>query len=86
MDRKPVSLGDVVVHVGEPPQGNPYRAPSLCGPERADALRHFFQGEDTTGLTFWHAPCSGGARRLESPPELDSAVLADLIARGQRAR
>jgi hypothetical protein len=56
-------VGDVQVIRGEPPEGNPYRGNSLIGADRRDALRKFAMGLDTSGYTFWYAPCSGGAKR-----------------------
>jgi hypothetical protein len=58
------SIGEVGVHLGEPPDGNPYRRNSLIGDERVEALRRFKYGEDTSAYTFWYMPCHGGARRI----------------------
>lgn len=57
------NVGDVNVVVGEPPDGNPYRGVSLMGVERSEALRKFMRGLTTGKLTFWYAPCCGGAKR-----------------------
>lgn len=65
-----MSIGDVAVHLGMPPQGNPYRGESLIGPPRRKALALFKSGE-TGPYTFWFAPCSGGARRLTDPAEVN---------------
>ena len=56
-------IGDISVHRGEPPEGNPYRKESLCGPERANALHDFHERKPTPDYTFWVAPCHGGAKR-----------------------
>lgn len=60
------SIGDVIIHIGEPPASNPYRGSSLSGDLRRSALVALRDGGDTEGLTFWHAPTSGGARRIGS--------------------
>jgi hypothetical protein len=59
-------IGDVLVHRGEPADGNPYHGQSMCGPARAAALRAFRDGDAKAcePYTFWHAPASGGARRI----------------------
>jgi hypothetical protein len=57
-------IGDVVVIRGEPPEGNPYRGESLCGPFRKTALSAFKAGHSTPELSFWYAPSFGGARRI----------------------
>jgi hypothetical protein len=58
-------IGDVVVHVGEPPQGNPYRANGLIGNSRKAALTAFKHGSpEAAEFTYWYAPSSGGARRI----------------------
>lgn len=67
------SIGDVIVWRGEPPDGNPYyrrafaTGPfSLMGDERAAALAKFALDVDTSEYTFWHAPFSGGARKISA--------------------
>lgn len=71
-ERELTTIGDVSVHVGEPPDGNPYRGHSgLMGPDRAAALRAFRDGADTSRWTYWHAPASGGARRIYVCGEID---------------
>ena len=59
-----IHVGDVSVIQGEPPDGNPYRGKSLMGLERAEALRKFMRNIPQAKLTFWYAPCSGGAKRI----------------------
>ena len=61
------NIGDVAVHYGEPPNGNPYSADSLIGNERWSALIYFKNGRDTSGYTFWYAPSYGGAKRITNP-------------------
>jgi hypothetical protein len=56
-------IGDVLVIRGEPPEVNPYRGDDLYGPARHEALRKFMLGVPQPELTFWYAPCSGGAKR-----------------------
>lgn len=58
-------LGDVVVRDGEPPEGNPWRAPESNDRERA--LEDALAGRDISPWTFWHVPYRGPCRRLESP-------------------
>lgn len=79
------TIGNVLVHEGEPPGGNPYRGVGVrfglefknepvthvSGEQRAELLCRFRDGDSTEGFTFWHAPGSGGARRLSSPEEVD---------------
>lgn len=65
------TIGDVLVHKGEPPDGNPYHGQTLMGPERQYALVRFMDGEDTTGYTFWYGPFGGGAYRIETPEQVD---------------
>lgn len=65
------NIGDVGVHWGEPPGGNPYRVHSLMGNERWLALTNFKNGEDTTGYTFWYSPCCGGAERITDPTKVN---------------
>jgi len=57
-------IGDVIVHKGMPPDGNPYRIFGLIGDERMIALLEFHDTGESAGHTFWHAPCSGGARQI----------------------
>jgi len=61
---KRIHIGDVAVHRGMPPDGNPYRQGSLMGDERAAALYAWRDGEPTDGFTFWYAPFDGGAYQL----------------------
>jgi hypothetical protein len=56
-------IGNVLVCLGEPKNGNPYGA-SLCGNERKNALSAFKYGRPCSAYTFWYAPCSGGARKI----------------------
>ncbi len=63
VERVLYGIGDVVVHRGEPPDGNPYRGQSLAGSERVAALLAFRDGCPCSEYTFWYAPCCGGARR-----------------------
>ena len=75
-----IHIGDVSVHRGQPPGGNPYRGSSLLGEERVAALVAWRAGsafvevlpERTIPIscyTFWFAPGSGGARRV-TPAEV----------------
>jgi hypothetical protein len=62
-----VHIGDVLVHLGEPPDGNPYHGQSLMGDERVTALylfKHKQMKKATKFYTLWYAPASGGARRI----------------------
>ena len=58
-----IHIGDVLVHRGEPPNGNPYGT-SLCGPERVKALKAFKEGRPLEGYTYWYGPHSGGACKI----------------------
>lgn len=78
--RLKTSIGDVLIHHGEPPDGNPYRGwgriagePVTClaGNGRAPALAAFRDGHDTGDLTFWHGPTNGGARRITDPDDIN---------------
>jgi hypothetical protein len=60
-----VHIGDVLVHRGEPRNGNPYLGQSLIGEERVAALRIFKAGGNEA-YTFWYAPACGGAFRIEA--------------------
>lgn len=76
-------IGDVVVHRGDPPGGNPYRGGAVgrhrwahtkddpetmvYDDERVAALRAFRDRGDTSEFTFWHTPAGGGASRIEDP-------------------
>lgn len=64
------TIGDVLVHCGEPPGGNPYRGNSLFGDARVRALTIWKHGGDASPWTFWYAPACGGARKI-SPGEVD---------------
>ena len=57
------NVADVLVHVGEPPDGNPYHG-SLVGDVRKKALRSFMANGDALGFTFWFGPACGGARKI----------------------
>lgn len=59
MDGMGIHIGDVGVHRGEPPEGNPYKAGSLMGDERATALYAWRDGKPTE------------ARRLTDSREVD---------------
>lgn len=64
------SIGDCLVHRGMPPNNNPYLGKGtthVLGEERRSALKAFREGGDTTGFTFWHAPCTGGAYQITDP-------------------
>lgn len=63
---KGAHIGDVIVHRGEPPGGNPYRGCGLMGDERVVALTLFKNGGDIHEYTFWYGPSFGGARRIEA--------------------
>lgn len=74
-----VSIGNIVIHRGEPDTSNPYRGhgnrvgeriTSVSGDERVKALSDFANHRDTSGYTFWYAPPGGGARRLSGPHEV----------------
>ena len=59
-------IGDVVVHRGEPKNGNPYSPGGLLGSVRRLALLVFRTGAPIAEFTFWYAPASGGARRIQA--------------------
>lgn len=74
------SIGNTVVHRGEPPRSNPYCGRGrrdgeplthVSGDERVEALRAFRDTGEAPDYTFWHAPAVGGARRIEQPTEID---------------
>jgi hypothetical protein len=68
---KRVTVGDVVVHRGEPVGGNPYIGRSLLGEERQNALLLLCLGaSEAEEFTYWHAPASGGARRIVDADEV----------------
>lgn len=66
-----ITIGDIAVHMGMPPENNPYRGIHISGPERATALRAFKEEKDTSQYTFWHAPAGGGASQLTTPTKVD---------------
>jgi hypothetical protein len=65
-----ITIGDLLVHKGEPDNSNPYRGNSICGEERKSALKAFMDRKHTGCYTFWHAPACGGARRVIDPEEV----------------
>lgn len=69
--KRKIYIGDVLVHVGEPRDGNPYATLSLIGKDRSDALVAFRDGGDVSRYTYWHGPSHGGARRITDPAEVD---------------
>lgn len=68
-----MDIGDIAVV----PAGtkNPYTV-SICGKERAEQLRKFFNGEETPEYEFWYAPSCGGAKKLNSAEDADQEVIA----------
>jgi len=72
-------VGDVLVHVGDPPGDNPYAGHTLLGEARAQALAAWrrdyadpsklesSRGNEAREFTFWFAPYNGGAFRLHGP-------------------
>lgn len=80
------TIGDVLVHLGEPEDGNPYRGASLMGPLRVLALRAFLEGDPLAAqFTYWYGPASGGARRLEDPDGVRWDT-SGILARSEAAR
>lgn len=75
MSDNQVPIGDILVHRGEPQAGNPYRGSSICGRERSKALGRFLRLGEISPYSFWHAPACGGAKRLETPPNVQREVL-----------
>ena len=65
------SIGDVLVHKGEPDNSNPYRGHSVMGEERKSALQAFRDRKHVGCYTFWIAPGSGGARRTIDPDDVN---------------
>ncbi len=71
-------IGNVLIHVGEPPGGNPYAGSSLLGSERVAAFRAVLKGEDYSKWTFWYAPSNGGAFKLTVPKaQIDWTAMSD---------
>jgi hypothetical protein len=69
-------LGEVVAHVGEPPDGNPYSKGTATASERVAALGAAYVGADTSRWSFWHAPPQGGSQRIADPSfEIDWTAL-----------
>ncbi len=69
-----ITIGDVLVHAGMPPENNPYRGfrtTYRSGDVRVAALQAFKNETDTSGFTFWYAPAAGGARQLTTPTGID---------------
>lgn len=64
-------IGNVIVHIGTPPHGNPYRGDSLIGASRVNALWALRSGGNTALYTYWYAPAGGGAKQLRGPDEVD---------------
>lgn len=64
------TIGDVAIHDGEPPDGNPYKGTGITGAKRERLLDAFRDGNDVGNATFWHAPGHGGARRIDNPDEI----------------
>ena len=64
-----------MIHLGEPPDGNPYRQTAMAS-ERVAALYAAYSGADTSRWTFWHIPQQGGPQRLTAPTfEIDWSAL-----------
>lgn len=63
-----IHVGDVAIC--DAARTNPYGG-SLIGQPRKDALLRFKHGALPAELAAWFAPCSGGARRLTDPSEVD---------------
>lgn len=84
---KLTDIGDVVVHLGNPPEGNPYRGDGRNRWEftkddpttvvrddgRLRALTAFRDSDDVGNMTFWSAPAGGGAHRLTEATEINWA-------------
>lgn len=70
---RPTPIGDVIVVIGWPVDGNPYKesARRAEGQERVDALVAFNEASDTSRYTFWHAPAHGGARQIKDARLID---------------
>ena len=72
-------VGDIAVHTGQPFNGNPYMSASpdtiVYGDERAAALGAYRDGRETSRYTFWHAPLTGGSRRLNGPHQINWTLL-----------
>ena len=67
-----VDIGSI--EVTRPGAKNPYTE-GIVGKERSGALGAFLRGRPTPDHEFWHAPSCGGARRLETPPEVRPEVI-----------
>lgn len=57
-------VGDVLVTPSDCTNPYTYRGPLYSGEERKLALLVFEHDGLTDGLTLWHAPADGGARRI----------------------
>lgn len=94
-----MSVGDIVVHRGMPPKGNPYRGGGhtrsdpeepithVSGDERVSALGAFLRLGQAGEYTFWYAPVCGGAYQLLEPPTVKQSQLDyywDVDGRGRR--
>ena len=79
------TIGNIVVHLGMPPQDNPYRGSGrrvlaepvtlVTGDERGLALGAFLRGKGAGAYTFWHTPPMGPAKRFTTPPNIDAATM-----------
>ncbi len=65
MSEPRVPLGDLKICDGEPPDGNPWKAPSSHS--REEALHRAVEQADVSAWTYWHVPYGGGVRRLTDP-------------------
>ena len=71
-------IGNILIHVGEPPGGNPYSMSSLLGEERVEAFRAVLMDKDISKWTFWYAPSNGGAFKLTVPKaQIDWTAMSD---------
>lgn len=74
------SIGDVIVHVGMPADGNPYKGEGVNGPDRRAALEAFRDASSAAdAFTYWHAPAMGGARQIRARSEIEWAGMARAI-------
>lgn len=72
-------IGDVVIHLGEPDNSNPYRGcgsgtypeTHVCGDDRVAAFHEYKETGKRGKYTFWYAPASGGAKRINNRDEID---------------
>lgn len=71
MDTELFHIGDVVAVKAGTKNPYLYRGPLQIGRPRVEALHAFRDGKLQPEVEFWYAPYGGGAKRINSPSEVN---------------